>query len=111
VGAFLSSGRVTAHPEVTIQLPFEPTERGCGKRLDFQGIRPRNIPQGLKPIDFIGFIGTTEVVPCYKAPELGVFPQHGSFPQRQNWEFFRSLWRVQARFILAVTRCCESCCS
>jgi hypothetical protein len=22
---------------------------------------------GLKPIDFIGFIGTTEVVPCYKA--------------------------------------------
>jgi hypothetical protein len=34
------------------------------------------IPQGLKPIDFIGFIGTTEVVPCYKA----------------RWrEFFRSL--------------------
>jgi hypothetical protein len=33
-------------------------------------------PQGLKPIDFIGFIGTTEVVPCYKA----------------RWrEFFRSL--------------------
>jgi hypothetical protein len=32
------------------------------------------MPQGLKPIDFIGFIGTTEVVPCYnKAPELGVF--------------------------------------
>ena len=27
-------------------------------------------PQGLKPIDFIGFIGTTEVVPCYKAPEM-----------------------------------------
>ncbi len=24
--------------------------------------------QGLKPIDLIGFIGTTEVVPCYKAP-------------------------------------------
>jgi hypothetical protein len=25
------------------------------------------IPQGLKPVDFVGFIGTTEVVPCYKA--------------------------------------------
>jgi hypothetical protein len=24
---------------------------------------PKGIPQGLKPIDFIGFIGTTEVVP------------------------------------------------
>ena len=33
-------------------------------------------PQGLKPIDFIGFIGTTEVVPCYKARRI---------------EFFRSL--------------------
>src|ERR1019366_9108551 len=28
--------------------------------------------QGLKPIDFIGFIGTTEVVPCYRAPIEGV---------------------------------------
>ena len=23
--------------------------------------------QGLKPADFISFVGTTEVVPCYKA--------------------------------------------
>src|ERR1039458_3024279 len=29
------------------------------------------LPQGLKPIDFIGFIGTTEVVPCYKAQVFG----------------------------------------
>ena len=28
------------------------------------------VPQGLKPIDFIGFISTTKVVPCYKAPEM-----------------------------------------
>jgi hypothetical protein len=33
------------------------------------------IPQGLKPIDFIDFIGTTEVVPCYKTSADGVFPQ------------------------------------
>jgi len=37
--------------------------------------------QGLKPdIDLIGFIGTTEVMPCYRASE-------GGFPS----EFFRSL--------------------
>ena len=28
------------------------------------------VPQGLKPIDFISVIGTTEVVPCYKATEI-----------------------------------------
>ena len=31
------------------------------------------IPQGLNPIDFIGFIGTTEVVHCYKTSADGVF--------------------------------------
>jgi len=37
--------------------------------------------QGLKPnVDFIGFIGTTEVMPCYKA-----------FENRLSDEFFRSL--------------------
>jgi len=37
--------------------------------------------QGLKPdIDLIGFVGTTEVVPFYKASELGCLS-----------EFFRSL--------------------
>ena len=46
------------------------------KGLISEGIGPNGIPQGLKPIDFIGFIGTTEVVPCYKASEM---------------EFFRSL--------------------
>ena len=34
---------------------------------------PKGIQQGLKPIDFVGLIGTTEVVPCYKAPLRGVF--------------------------------------
>ena len=29
--------------------------------------RTKSIPQGLKPIDFIYFIGTTEVVPFYRA--------------------------------------------
>jgi hypothetical protein len=33
------------------------------------------ILQGLNPIDFIGFIGTTEVVPCYKISSDEVFPQ------------------------------------
>jgi hypothetical protein len=33
------------------------------------------IQQGLKPVDFIGFIGTTEVVPCYKTWADGFFPQ------------------------------------
>jgi hypothetical protein len=32
--------------------------------------------RGESPVDFIGFIGTTEVVPCYKARRM---------------EFFRSL--------------------
>ena len=41
--------------------------------ISYQG--PQSIPQGLKPIDFIGFIGTTEVVPCYKTSSDGVFPQ------------------------------------
>jgi hypothetical protein len=41
-----------------------------------EGLVPNSFQQGLKPIDFIGFIGTTEVVPCYKAP---------------SGEFFRSL--------------------
>jgi hypothetical protein len=37
--------------------------------------------QGLKPnVDLIGFIGTTEVMPCYKASEVGCLS-----------EFFRSL--------------------
>jgi len=37
--------------------------------------------QGLKPdIDLIGLIGTTEVMPCYKASEVGCWG-----------EFFRSL--------------------
>jgi hypothetical protein len=36
---------------------------GCGKRLEFKKKIPKSVPQGLKPIDFIGFIGTTEVVP------------------------------------------------
>ena len=31
------------------------------------------LSQGLKSIDFIGFIGTTEVVPCYRAREMGFF--------------------------------------
>jgi hypothetical protein len=44
---------------------LEATEKG----LNSEGL----VPQGLKPIDFIGFIGTTEVVPCYKAPKMGFF--------------------------------------
>jgi hypothetical protein len=38
-------------------------EKGADSQLDW----PNRVQQGLKPIDFIGFIGTTEVVPCYKA--------------------------------------------
>jgi hypothetical protein len=31
----------------------------------------RKFPQGLKPdVDLIGFIGMTEVMPCYKALEI-----------------------------------------
>jgi hypothetical protein len=46
-----------------------------------KGLIPRGkwhegLQQGLKPIDFIGLIGTTEVVPCYKTWADGVFPQH-----------------------------------
>jgi hypothetical protein len=36
--------------------------------------REKGFPQGLKPIDSTGFIGTTEVVPFYKAAIKGVFP-------------------------------------
>jgi hypothetical protein len=44
---------------------------GSAKQLGEEGSileRDRHQPlQGLKPdVDFIGFIGTTEVVPCYK---------------------------------------------
>jgi len=40
-----------------------------GKPLRFSG-------QGLKPTTHsIGFVGTTEVMPCYKAGPTGVFPQ------------------------------------
>src|ERR1035438_1806661 len=42
-------------------------------RCKLRGNRP--FPQGLKPSDLIGVIGTTEVVPCYRAPDDGVFPQ------------------------------------
>jgi hypothetical protein len=45
-------------------------EKGGLDRLKW----PKGIPQGLKPIHFIGLIGTTEVVPCYKALKLRVFP-------------------------------------
>jgi hypothetical protein len=46
----------------------------------------RSIPQGLKPIEFIGFIGTTEVVPCYKASEMQFSAGCAS-----EMEFFRRL--------------------
>jgi hypothetical protein len=48
--------------------------RLCGKRLVLRETIPKSVPQGLKPIDFIAFIGTTEVVPF------------------QNDAFFRSLF-------------------
>jgi len=35
----------------------------------------KNIPQGLKPLLFRAFIGTTEVMPCYKTISRVVFPQ------------------------------------
>jgi hypothetical protein len=36
----------------------------------------QNHPSGAKsPHLLMGFIGTTEVVPCYKAPSRRVFPQ------------------------------------
>jgi hypothetical protein len=31
------------------------------------------MPQGLKPIDFVGVIGTAEAVPCYKASGMELF--------------------------------------
>src|ERR1035438_7742246 len=38
------------------------------------------LPQGLKPIDFIGFIGTTEVVPSQDRPVFGLVQR----PSRRN---------------------------
>jgi len=35
----------------------------------------KNIPQGLKPNHFMALIGTTEVMPCYKARFDLVFSQ------------------------------------
>jgi hypothetical protein len=32
---------------------------------------PTSTLQGLKPADFIGFIGTTEVMPCYRTSTQG----------------------------------------
>jgi hypothetical protein len=52
------------------------------KRQIWLGQWPQDIRQGLKPIDFIGLIGTTEVVPCYKASAGGVVPQ----PVEPLWE-------------------------
>ena len=52
---------------------------GAKQAAENSGIRGKLeecVPQGLKPIDFFGFIGTTKTVPCYKASEM---------------EFFRSL--------------------
>ncbi len=46
---------------------------GLRTELDSRGGWHESIPQGLKPIDFIGVIGTTEVVPCYKTAADGVF--------------------------------------
>jgi hypothetical protein len=50
-------------------------KQAAEKGLNCRENGPKRIPQGLKPIDFIGFIGTTEVVPCYKASADGVLPQ------------------------------------
>ena len=36
---------------------------GCGKGLDFPREVSKNVPRGLKPIDFIGSSGTAEAVP------------------------------------------------
>jgi hypothetical protein len=58
--------------------------------------------QGLKPgIDLIGFIGTTEVVPCYKALEIDspmsfsaaceVMPGYRALKGWLSNEFFRKL--------------------
>jgi hypothetical protein len=41
----------------------EAAEKGELDRVEW----PNGIPQGLEPIHFNGLIGTTEVVPCYKA--------------------------------------------
>ncbi len=43
------------------------------KKARFREIWPKGHQQGLKPIDSFGFIGRTEVVPCYKAPEMELF--------------------------------------
>jgi hypothetical protein len=40
-----------------------------------------DIPQGLKPVDFIGVSGTTEVVPCYKTD----WSKQDRFHDCMNW--------------------------
>jgi hypothetical protein len=50
--------------------------QGLRKKALLQGnLVEKEIQQGLKPIDFIGPFGTTEVVPCYRAPCLRIFPE------------------------------------
>ena len=48
-----------------------PTHRRSG----LTGKGPQILAAAVKPTDFIGLIGTTEVVPRYKTPAMGVFPQ------------------------------------
>ncbi|MGA2847697.1 MAG: hypothetical protein ABSE46_01785 [Terracidiphilus sp.] len=65
--------------------PFLGSFCGTTEQLGEKGSileRDRHQPmQGLKPdVDFIGFIGTTEVVPCYRALHLS------------SYEFFSSLF-------------------
>jgi hypothetical protein len=47
---------------------------GIGDTGDWAGQKSL---QGLKPIDVIGFIGTTEVEPCYKTSEWAGHPPEG----------------------------------
>jgi hypothetical protein len=58
---------------------FVDPEKALGMATE---IDPKSIPQGLKPDHFVGAIGTTEVVPCYKAPTIGkdeVVPSYRAF--------------------------------
>src|ERR1035437_4588411 len=70
--------RKSGHEILSAPDPGFGTQQAAEKGLIAEENGSDGVPQGLKPIDFIGFIGTTEVVPCYKA----------------RWrEFFRSLYR------------------
>ena len=83
--------------------------------MNSEGLVPSGIPQEQKPIDFIGFIGTTEVVPCYKArwreffrsvkPLVGVaissldphFRLDGeTWPQQVVWVFVLQIVKIDA---------------